>query len=378
MSFELRLAFKYFRARKKSLARFTAAVAVVGLAAGVASLVFAQALAQGFADEMRDRILANTAQIAVSLKDGAEIPNAPEIAGRLKAIENVREVVPTALENALLASDGGAAYAILKVRYLNNLTGNQIFVGRRLAEKLNLKPGDTAELLTLENQTPSRVRVAEIFETGLYDYDAAWVYVAPEKFARLANRAEFAPTLLNVSVADIYRADATAREIRAALDENFRVVDWQEANRPLFAALGLERKMTFLIISLIILVAALNITTTLALLVNERRLDIAVLRTCGAKTRNLTAIFLIEGMFLGLTGIFGGLVLGLLGCWLANYFRLVGLPADVYTLEYIPLHPSFGSLSSIAASAFGLSLAATFYPAFKASRLKPLENLRTA
>jgi lipoprotein-releasing system permease protein len=399
VSFEFRLAFKYFRARKKSLARFTSVVAVIGIAAGVASLIIAQGLANGFADEMRDKILANTAHIAVFLKDTAEISNWQEIKTELEKTENVREVSPTTYENALLIGETETSYAILKVSSSKfqvpsqtdskvpgqsngkpgtwNLEPGTISVGKQLAEKLNLKIGDSAQIVTLENQTPSLVRIAEVFETGLYDYDLTWVYVSPEKFARLHGQPAFTPTILSISVKDIYKADETAREIRARLGENFKVIDWQEANRPLFAALGLERKATFVIISLIIFIAALNITTTLALLVNERRLDIAVLRTCGAKGKSLIMIFLIEGLFLGLIGVFSGVAFGLFGCLIGNYFRLVSLAAEVYSLNYIPLHPQAGNILLIIVMTFFLCLTATFYPAFRASRIKPSENLRT-
>ena len=377
MSFEFKLAFKYFRAKRKSLARFTSIVAVVGIAAGVASLIIAQALARGFADEMRDKILANTAHISIFLKDGAEILNLQEIAENLKKLENVQEVLPTAYENALIIGETETSYAILKVKNQNGLTGSQISVGAKLAEKLNLKIGDSAEIVTLENQTPLRVRVAETFETGLYDYDSTWIYVSPENFARIHGQRTFKPTILNVSVKDIYKADETGQKIRAELGENFKVIDWQEANRPLFAALSLERKVALAIISLIIFIAALNITTTLALLVNERRLDIAILRTCGAKTRNLITIFLFEGLFLGIIGIFFGVIFGLFGCFAGNYFKVVSLSAEVYSLNYIPLHPQPANILLIIFITFLLCLTAIVYPALKASRIKPLENLRT-
>jgi lipoprotein-releasing system permease protein len=376
VSFEFKLAYKYFRARRKSLARFTSAVAVVGIAAGVASLIVAQALAKGFADEMRDKILANTAHISVSLKDGGAIFDHPEITGRLTEIANVRDASPTAYENSLILSAAATSYAILKVQNQNDLRGSRIAVGARLAEKLKLPIDGEAEIVTLENQTPSRVSVARTFETGLYDYDAAWVYVSPEKFAQLHGQPEFVPTILNVSVSDIYKAEETAREVSRALGENFEVVSWQEANRPLFAALGLERKVALAIIGLIIFIAALNITTTLALLVGERRLDIAVLRTCGARTRSLLGVFLLEGLFLGVAGVFSGVVLGLAGCFLGDYFKLVGLSGEVYALSYIPLRIDFRGILLIALATLVLSLAACLYPALKASRIKPLENLR--
>ncbi len=384
MSFELKLALKYFRAKRKSLARFTSIVAIVGIAAGVASLIVAQALANGFADEMRDKILANTAHIAVFMKDGSEISNWGEIKATLEQAENISEILPTTYENALLLGETETSYAIIKVESRESgvgsrekLSGSEIAVGAKLAEKLELKIGDSAEIVTLENQTPSRVRVAEIFETGLYDYDLTWIYISPEKFARLHGQPTFTPRILSLSVKNIYKADETAREIRARLGEKFKVIDWQEANRPLFAALSLERKVTLVIISLIIFIAALNITTTLALLVNERRLDIAILRTCGARARSLIIIFLFEGMFLGFIGIFFGVVLGLLGCLIGNYFKIISLSAEVYSLNYIPLHPLPSNILLIIFITFFLCLTATIYPAIKASRIKPLENLRT-
>jgi lipoprotein-releasing system permease protein len=377
MPFELKLAYKYFRVRRKSLARFTSWAAVVGIAAGVASLIIAQSLATGFADELRDKILANTAHVSIFLKDGGEIANYREIEENLKNTENVRQALPSAYENSLLLGASETSYAILKVTNQNNLTGSQIAVGAKLAEKLNLKIGGEAEIVTLENQTPSRVRVAETFETGLYDYDSTWIYVSPEKFAQLHGQTQFVPTILNVSVKDIYKADETAREVRAQVGENFRVVDWQEANRPLFAALSLERKVAIAIIGLIIFIAALNITTTLALLVHERRLDIAVLRTCGAKTSSLISVFLLEGLFLGFVGIFFGVCFGLLGCFLGNYFKIISLSAEVYALNYIPLRPEISNILMIIFIAAFLCLMATLYPALRASRIKPLENLRT-
>ena len=163
------------------------------------------------------------------------------------------------------------------------------------------------------------------------------------------------------------RRGKTAEEIRAELGANFRVLDWQEANQPLFAALGLERKVALAIISLIIFIAALNITTTLALLVGERTLDIAVLRTCGATTRNLISIFLLEGLFLSFIGIFFGLFFGLLSCVIGNYFKLISLSNQVYSLKHIPFHLDFANISLIIFITFILCVAATVYPAYKAS-----------
>ncbi len=239
-----------------------------------------------------------------------------------------------------------------------------------------MKIGDTAEISTLENQTPSRVRVAEIFRTGLYDYDAVWLYITPENFARLHKQTTFTPSVLSVSVKDIYRANETANLIRRNLGDKYRIIDWQEANQPLFAALSLERNVALAIIGLIIFIAALNITTTLALLVNERRLDIAILRTCGATGKSLMKIFLLEGSLIGAFGILFGVMFGLSGCFAANYFKLISLSAEIYSLNQITLAPDLLNILLIICAAFGLCAVATFFPARQASRIKPLENLR--
>ena len=402
MRFELKLAWKYFRARRKSLARFTASVAVVGIAAGVASLIIAQSLARGFAGEMREKILANTAHITIFSGDGGEIADWRAVKEAVENIESVVEVAPTTYASAVLSGETATSYAILRVQSSKFKVQSQqgienqhpkpedrssaenspaeISVGARLAEKLNLKIGDKAEIVTLENQdAPRRTRlpVKEIFQTGIYEYDATWIYTSPETFAYLSDRKEFTPTILSVSVRDIFAANETANEIRALLGDDFKVVDWQEANQPLFAALSLERKAALAVISLIIFIAVLNVATTLALLVNERKFDIAILRTCGARARSLIAIFLLEGLFLGFIGIFFGVAFGLFGCFLGNRFKIVSLSAEVYSLNYIPFRPDAADVLLVISIAFVLCLIAAAYPAFRASRVKPLENLRT-
>lgn len=376
MSFELKIAWRYFRARRKSLARFTAVIAVVGIAAGAAALILANALAKGFADEMQNKILANTAHISIFSADGAAISDWNLLKEKIETLENVAKIAPTAYENSLIIGANETSYAILKVQTPTNLKGSQIAVGKKLAEKLNLKIGDAAEIATIENQTPVRVQVAEIFQTGLYDYDATWIRLAPENYARLHKQTDFTPPILDVSVKDIYRADETAKAIRENLGGKYKVVAWQEANQPLFAALSLERKVALAIIGLIVFIAALNITTTLALLVNERRLDIAVLRTSGATAKSLILIFLLEGFFLSFAGIFIGVIVGLLGCFLGNHFKLISLSEEVYSLNQIQFAPDLASILSVIFGVFLLCFFAAFYPAWKASQIKPLENLR--
>lgn len=368
------------RGRRRSLVRFTSAVAIIGIAAGVASLIFAQALARGFQGEMQEKILANTPHISVFMQDGSKINNWESVAANLGEIENVRLVSATDNEPALLAGPDSTNYAVVRVSGINNSgTEIEIAAGAELASKSGLKQGDKAEIVALENEsTPTTVpvRVSNLLNTGIFEYDSTWIIVSPDNFIRIFHQTEFVPSALEIFVNDIYESDGTAAKIRERTSGNFRVVDWQEANRPLFAALSLERKAALVIISLIIFVAVLNIATMLALLVNERRRDIAILRTFGALAKTVVAMFVIEGLILGFLGVVSGVLLGLSACMIANYFRLINLSAEVYFLSYIPLRPAVVDVLTISLFAMILCLIATIYPSIKAAGVKPLENLR--
>lgn len=383
MPFEIKLVTRFLLSRKRSLVKFTSAAAIAGLIAGVASLIIAQALARGFQMEMQEKLLANTAHIAVFRHDRLDINDWDRLINELKRIGNVKGIDPAASESIFLIGPSFVDSAVLQTSPLAEAgAGNglvRVSVGSELAVRFGFQIGGEAEVVLLKNGTEpqrSRVQISEIFKTGLYDYDSTIVRVSTQKFATLNGDNQFSPRSLNIQVKDIYRSDETAQMISVALGNEYRVIDWQEANRPLFAALSLEKKAALAIISLIILIAVLNITTTLALLVNERRLDIAVLRTCGAKTRSLVLIFVLEGMLLGLIGVAGGTILGLCGSWLANYGRLISLPAEVYSLSYIPLRSNVGDILTVAAVSLGLCFIATIYPALAASRMKPMENFR--
>lgn len=257
-------------------------------------------------------------------------------------------------------------------------------IGAELAAQTNLRVGDTATIISGESTlTPlglapryRRVRVAGIFRSGLYEYDSTWVYVSLDTASSFAGAAEPTASVISVEVEDIFAADQVAARLRERLGAAYTTVTWQEANRPLFAALALERRMGLFIIALIILVATLNITTTLVLVVAERRADIAVLGALGARSRGIMLIFVIEGALIGLAGIVAGVALGLAACAIGDRYRLVSLPADIYSISSVPFHARAADVLLAAAVAFGLSLLATLYPARAAARLRPAEALR--
>ena len=429
MPYELFLALRYMRARRgRRVARWTALAAVVGIACGVAALTVASALANGFRDELRDKILRGTAHVTLSRTDAAGLEDARRVAARVREVEGVTDATPTAYEGALLTGPRGAAYTMLRgvdaqgqrerAELQSTLTKGTldalfqtetqrdapapVLLGEELAKQTGLTElGDEGWVLTGEtasaqsnsttisssNTTPGaasdtnafvprarRVRVAGVFRSGLYEYDSAWTYLSLEETARVVGGAS--QTVISVEARDIYASSDVARRARSALGEGWTAVDWRDANRPLFDALALERRTVTLIIMLITIVAALNITTTLALVVVERRADIAVLVALGARARSVTLVFMFEGALIGAAGAIAGVAFGVAACFVADRFQLVSLPADVYSLASVPLHPHAWDVLLTALAAFAVSLLATVYPARQAARVRPAEVLR--
>jgi lipoprotein-releasing system permease protein len=257
-------------------------------------------------------------------------------------------------------------------------------LGVELAARTNLHVGDTATIISGEaTLTPlglapryRRVRVAGIFKSGLYEYDATWVYLSLDTAASIAGAPAPAASIISIEATDIYAVEKVAARLREQLGAAYTTVTWQEANRPLFAALALERRMGLFIIALIILIATLNITTTLILLVVERRSDIAILSAMGARPRSIMFVFIIEGALIGIIGASLGIVLGLAACFVGDRYRLVSLPADIYSIGNVPFHTRAFDVALAALVALALSLLATIYPARAAARLRPAEALR--
>jgi lipoprotein-releasing system permease protein len=401
MPYEVFLALRYLRSRhKRGLARVTSIAAVLGICMGVAALIVALALANGFRDEMREKILQGTAHLSVIRTDGRAIENYSELANRLRQVEGVVSASPTTYDGALARGTKDSGYAVIRGIEKEGSQSAQVrqwitegsvgplfesqppsianaLVGSELAARLGISTGDVFQIVPASEAggATRRLRAAGIFRSGLFEYDSTWIYVAFETASEFALN-NHAASVMSVQVSDPDNVKKAAANVATTLGNSYTLVDWQQANQPLFAALALERRMGLFIIGLIIAIAALNITTMLILVVVERRRDIAILNALGATRTGVMLLFIIEGAVVGAIGAAAGVVLGLIACFVGNYFKLVSLPADVYSISNVPLIAQPGEITLAAAIAFALSVLATIYPARTASRMRPVEALR--
>ncbi|HYN24649.1 MAG TPA: ABC transporter permease [Pyrinomonadaceae bacterium] len=408
MPYELFLALRYLRSRRKRrLARVTSLVALLGIGLGVSTLIVALALATGFRDEMREKILRGTAHVNVMRADGRPISDYRNLSARIKTIPGVTGAAATSYDGAMLVGSRGVAYAVLRgldrdsEQALNEVKDSviegsvaaivegkrkaedlpSVLIGSELATRTGVRVGKIAEIISANtnsgpvNPVKRNVRVAGILRSGLFEYDSTWIYL-PLDVASEFSGAPQSASVISLQLEDIYDARRVAANIRASLGNSYTTEDWEEANRPLFNALALERRMGLFIIALIILIATLNITTTLILVVVERRRDIGILSAIGADSKSIRAIFMIEGAIIGALGAVLGVFLGIVACLVGNRYQLVSLPADVYSITNVPFHPQAGDVLLAALVAFLLSLTATIYPARAAARVRPAEMLR--
>ena len=405
MSFELFIALRYLLARRKqAFISVISLISTIGVAVGVMALVVALALMTGLQGELRDRILGSTAHVYVWKTGGIEDYRAE--VGKLRAIEGVAGAGPAILGKALISTDRADAFISLKgvdpalepsvtdiARAMQRgsvdalvpdtedaLPG--ILVGRNLAEQLGVTVGDTASLLTPQGTLSPmgmiprtrRVRVAGIYALGLYEFDAAYGFVALDFSERLLGKAM--PDLIELRVADIDAAPAISERVPEVLGSEYVSQDWADMNQALFSALWLEKMAISITIGLIVMVAALNIIASLILLVMEKSRDIAILKTMGTSSQRVMRIFMLQGLVIGVVGTAVGATLGLALCWVFDRYRLIQIPMDVYQIAYVPFVVQPFDFVVVVVSAILICFLATLYPSRQASRLDPVQALR--
>ncbi len=408
-TFEWFVAWRYLRARRKqTVISVVTLISILGVTAGVSAMIVALSISSGFRENLQDKLLKGTAHLNVKPVLSSEgIGNPAELTSRIREVPGIRSA-SAALYGPVLMSTGSRQDGVMlkgiavddptvlaqffQVRQgdLGRLAGSRegrirdrLAVGVDLAERLGLLVGDTVSLfsdettLTPLGEIPLRRRfeVVAIFQSGLYDFDAQWAFTALPSAQRALGTGGRV-SVIECRVEDIYQVDRIALRIEQLLGEGFETIDWKDLNRPVFEALRLERLVMVVTIGLIVFVAALNIITTLTMMVMEKTRDIAVLMSMGATRKAVRKIFVFQGVTIGVVGSFFGLVLGYALCWICDRYQLIRLQADVYSMTHVPFNLSVADGVVVAVSAIMVSFLATLYPSGRAAELNPVEALR--
>jgi lipoprotein-releasing system permease protein len=406
MTFEWLVALRYLRSpNRPAVLRIVTLLAVVGVAAGVTTLVIALSMNTGFREAIRDRLLSVTAHINLKPIGPNGIPDYRELIARLKTVPGVRSVEPAIYATVLLSAGGHARGIVLKgvdpqlelqaSEALHQIVSGSsdfapdgdgipsLLVGRILANDLEISAGDYITLTSPQgNLTPlgmmprsRRFRVTGIFDSGFYDYDANWGFVNLASAQSLSGIGDVV-SLLEFRVTHMDDANAIADVLLKRAGPGFTASTWMDENRALFRALSLEKLVTAFFIGLITFVAGLNILVVLTMTVTDRARDIAVLMAFGARRQQVRKIFILQGLVVSITGTLVGLALGYSVAGIANKWRLIHLNPEVYAIPYVPFHTNAFDAIWITAAALAISLAATLLPSQSAAGISPVEILR--
>ncbi len=412
--YELILGWRYTRAgratRRNGFISFISGVSMLGIALGVAALIIVLSVMNGFQKEVRDRMLGVLAHIEVFEPSGQAIPDLPRVLGSIEGHPEVLGAAPFVGAQALIARGedmkGTLVRGIdpalepnvtdlaadLSANVLPRLVPGEfgVILGGELARSLGVIVGDSVTLIAPSGQvTPAgvvpRIRqmnVVGVFNSGHFEYDSALALLHQEDAARIF-RVE-GPTGVRIKIKDLHAAREVAVSIAAGLDPGLLVRDWTRQNRTWFAAVQLEKRMMFIILTLIVAVAAFNLVSTLVMTVTDKRADIAILRTLGASPRSIMGVFMVQGAMVGVIGTGAGLLLGLgvafnIDTLVPALERLLGasfLPQDIYLISRMPSDPQRADIMPVAVISLVLSFLATIYPSWRASRVNPAEALR--
>ena len=403
---ELFLSLRYLRAkRKQTFISVITVISVLGVMVGVMALVVVLSVMNGFRADLMSKILGVNSHILV-LRYGGAFGDYKKIAERVDKLDGVVASTPFIYAQVMANNSGNVSGALLRgvdpknaarvvsfeemikegsLASLEEDAGGSspIVVGRELSRQIGIGPGDIVTLLSPEGKlTPlgrspntKRFRVTGIFDSGMYEYDASMVFVSlkeAQDFLAMGDRV----TGLEVRVDDIYESDKIAKQIQADLGYPYWTKDWKVMNRSLFSALKLEKVTMFVILTMIVLVGALNIISTLVMVVMEKTRDIAILRAMGASAKSIMSIFMLQGLLVGLIGTMAGLASGLGICHLLGKYKFISLPADVYYISTLPVRVEFVDVWLVALAAVFISFVATLYPSWYGSRLDPVEAIR--
>ena len=411
--YELALGWRYTRAgratRRNGFISFISGVSMLGIALGVAALIIVLSVMNGFQKEVRDRMLSVVSHIEIFAPGGAALPDMQRTLAEARANPHVIGAAPFVAAQALLARGEDMKGALVRgidpqleaqvtdlaaenVEGLKALVPGEfgVILGLDLARQLGVRMGDAVTLIAPSGQiTPAGVvprlkqmRVVGTFSSGHYEDDSALVLLHHEDAERIF-RLE-GPTGVRLKLKDLHQAPQVARELASTLSGNLLIRDWTQQNKTWFAAVQLEKRMMFIILTLIVAVAAFNLVSTLVMTVQDKRADIAILRTLGASPASIMGTFVVQGAMVGVIGTLAGLALGLAVAFnidvivpaIERLLHTSFLPRDIYLISRMPSEPQASDIVPIGMISLVLAFVATLYPSWRASRVNPAEALR--
>jgi lipoprotein-releasing system permease protein len=438
MRFELFIATRYLRAkRRQAFIGIITGISIVGVAAGVASLIVALAINNGFRQDLQERLIGSTSHVSLLRIADDGIKDWPPLFDRLSKQPHVVAAAPAIFEQVLISRGPRARGAVLKgmipsyerkvgdllnsvkegsasaleenepgkdqagtpapsggaltTDSADSLAGVQarvaamppIILGKDMADNLGAAVGSVVLVTSPQGElTPfgmvpkySRFRVVGIFSSGFFDYDSSWAFTGLSDAQRLFGLGDLI-SVIEFKVDDIYKAGEVSHKLEDAAGKGFMTTNWMEQNQALFHALRLERLVTFITIGLIVFVAALNILISLIMMVMEKTKDIAVLMSMGTRKSQVRNVFIAQGVLIGVIGTAIGLLLGYAISYAGGHYHMISLSPEVYSIDYVPFAPRLMDGLLVALVAIGVSFVATLYPSWSAGRTLPAEALR--
>ncbi|PWT93720.1 MAG: hypothetical protein C5B54_01440 [Acidobacteria bacterium] len=407
MKFELAVALRYLRARRKqTFLSVVSFIAVLGFLLGVMALIIALALMTGFQEDIQSKILGASAHILVYPAATRGILDENNIINIVHTDPDVLSASPVVYGKVMIYTEGGANGIIIKgidasrekavteltakinpdvLTALQNAGSDRegIVLGYDLASTLKVSAGDLVTLVSPESMLSplglmpkfKKYKVLGTFNSGLYEYDSSWAIVSMKSAQRLFSLGD-SVSLVEARIRNIYDAQAVTDRLQKKLGPRYYVDNWIHQNKSLFSAMKLEKMMLFVTIALIVLVAAFNIISTLVMMVLEKNKDIAILMAMGCTSKQIRRIFMFQGLLIGIAGTTVGAILGVSISWVMDHYRVIRLPLDVYFIPYLPFHVRTTDFLMVIGTAFLISFFSTFYPAVRASKINPAEALR--